>query len=217
MASPPRQGLPSFFATSICKLLVGEQPCHLEPWLKGHLNLIKRPREDTSSLVKWKAEHTEMLRAEVQRLKAEGWSCGVERWFRINGQTAILSGKPDIIAQKTGVRPKIVDLKSGQPRETDVAQVLLYILALPIAWESPAMQFDGEVVYPTHRVMVPCADAQLVKGRLFGLLRDLAKAERPAASPSEAACRFCEATEADCPDRWSAKDQKASEVATQEW
>src|ERR1700680_2269404 len=107
-----RRGLPSFWVTGLAKLLVGDQPCHLSIWAKGHLKLESGPRSSSFSV--WKTSHTTMLTAILADLKAEGWKTTVERYLRVTGQTAILAGKPDVIAQgKEGCRPKIVDAKSG--------------------------------------------------------------------------------------------------------
>lgn len=211
--STPRPGLPQFYATGLAKILVGEQPCRLEAWLKGHLNIEKRQSDFTA----YKIRHTELLTAEVERLKAEGWKVTVERFLRIKGATAILTGKPDIIAQKPNWRPKVVDVKGGAPKESDVAQVQIYMVAVPMAWNAPGMIFDGQVVYasPTLPVLVKAASIPTFKPKLFSLLRELAVyPNRPDASPSESNCRFCDVTEADCPSRWNEAD---AEVLTSEW
>ena len=196
----PRDGLPSFFATGLAKALVGEQPCLLAPWVFAHLQIEKRPR-DGSSLAQWKMNHTDRLHREVDRLKADGWTCTIERFFRLTGQTAILSGKPDIVAQKAECRPRIVDIKTGQERESDTAQVLCYMYALPIVWRAPYMQFEGQVVYPGHTVTIHPTAVDDFKSKLFALLKRLASQDRPEASPSVGSCRFCEVPESECSER----------------
>ena len=215
MPSPKRAGLPSFWVTDLAKILVGDQPCRLQAWLKGHLNLIKRPREDSASLAKWKTEHTTLLQWEISNLKVAGWTVRVEQFFRVTGQAAIVSGKTDIIAQQDGQRPVIEDCKSGAPSETHIAQLELYLTLIPMAWQSPSMIFNGEVVYPTHRVAVTPADALELKPKLFALVKQLATDVRPPASPSESACRFCEVGDDDCPDRFVARTD--ADVLTTEW
>lgn len=197
-----REGLPSFHVRSIAKLLVGEQPCYLQPWLSGHYTFAKRQREDNGALTRWKADHTKQLQEEVRALKVHGWKVQVEQFFRLTGQTAILTGKPDAICQQQGKRPLIVDVKSGQPKDSDTAQVEIYQAVIPLVWKSPAMMFDGEVVYPTHRVPVKWADAEALKPRLFELLRQLASEEWPVPNPSESACRFCSVPDSECTVRW---------------
>jgi hypothetical protein len=201
MATTKRDGLPDFWATGVAKLLVGDQPCRLRTWLPGHFKIEKRPQDDSSALTRWKIRHTEALNAAVAKFKAEGWKCQVEQFFKVHGQTAILTGKVDLITQKKDCRPTIRDAKGGEPSDADVAQVQIYQVAIPLAWNSPTMQFDGEVIYPTHTVKISAAEAQAIKPKLFALLRQLGSTERPPASPSESTCRFCEIG-SDCTERW---------------
>ena len=201
MATSQRKGLPVFWSTAIAKVLVGEQPCYLAPWLAGHHEFDKRVR-DQSSLTIWKANHTEQLTAVVERFRAEGWKCDVERFFKVAGQTAIVSGKADLIAQQPNKRPLIVDVKSGQPKESDIAQVALEMITIPMAWNSPDMIFDGQVIYSTHSVNVTRSDADALRPKLFALLKKLAIMPRPEASPSQSSCRFCDVPDEECGSRW---------------
>ena len=208
-----RVGLPYFYATGIAKALVGDQPCLLQPWLNGHFVLDKPPR--TGNFAKWKTDHTAQLQAEVDRLRRSGWTCKVEQFFRLTGQAAILGGKPDIIAQAEGQRPRIVDIKSGTPHDSDTAQVCIYQLAIPLAWKSPTMQFAGEVIYPDHRVPLTPTVAEQFREKLFALLRRLAGDVRPEATPSEGACRFCDVPDSECEARW--KEGTSVEALTAEF
>ena len=213
MPTTKRDGLPAFWTTHIAKVLVGEQPCYLAPWLSGHYKLEKSTR-DQGSMALWKANHTELLNKVIEKYRADGWKCSVEKFFRVTGQTAVISGKADLIAQQTDHRPVIVDAKSGAEKESDAAQVMIEMILIPLAWNAPAMIFDGIVDYGTYQVKVTPGQAAEMKPKLFALLKKLATMERPAASPSESACRFCEVPESKCPDRW--KDDMAP-AATEEF
>lgn len=201
MATTKRNGLPEFWSTHIAKVLSGDQPCYLAPWLTGHYKIEKRHR-DQASLAVWKSNHSEQLKATVDRYRGLGWKCTVEQYFRVTGQSAVLSGKADLICQQTEKRPLIVDVKSGEPRDSDVIQVMIEQIAIPLAWGAPVMQFDGEVVYQTHSVEISPHEAAEMKPKVFGLLKRLGTMPRPEASPSQGTCRFCDVSEADCPDRW---------------
>lgn len=205
MPTKPRDGLPEFWTTTIAKALSGDQPCLLSPWLSGHMRLEKRPREDAASLAKWKTDHTAALNDYVTRLKAQGWKCSVERYFRVEGASAILAGKADVVAQQADKRPLIVDVKTGQPRDSDLIQVMIEIVMIPIAWNSPSMLFEGEVVYRDHTVKITNAQAQEMKPKIVTLLKQLALTRRPDAAPGLAACRWCDVSEKDCPDRFNAE------------
>lgn len=201
MPNTERAGLPYFWSTGIAKALVGEKPCLLEPWVKGHFQLEKAPR--SAAMVKWNLDHTAMLTAEVDRLRAEGWRVSVEKFFRLTGKVAILGGKPDVICQGLdGKRPKIVDTKSGSPKDSDIAQVIIYCIAIPLAWDAPGLTFEGEVVYADHRVLIKAHEVGPMRERLFALLKKLGTMAQPAPSPSEAACRFCEVPDSLCGSRW---------------
>ena len=198
----PRTGLPTFWVTKIAKILAGTQPCRLEAWLGGHYILPKRTDEDQGALAVWRANHTALLDQTVARYRREGGDCDVERFFKVTGQTAIVSGKADLIVQQTDKRPVIVDCKSGEPRDSDVAQVLAEMILVPMAWNAPTMQFNGLVQYRDTSVLLVPAQAEALKGRLFEVVKDLGRTDRPVAAPSEGACRFCPVPDTVCPDRW---------------
>lgn len=212
MPTVKREGLPTFWATGIAKLLIGENPCRFEQWMKGHYRIEKVRRPDDGKLTKWKADHTEQLTQAIDRFTSQGWKCQVERYWRLTGETAIIAGKADLITTKDGSRPTIRDIKGGIPRDSDAAQVCIYQICLPLAWRSPYMQFDGEVIYPSHSVPVPHAQAMELRSQLFALLRKLAGEARPPASPSEQTCRWCDVGKADCPDRVEQGEQEPESV-----
>lgn len=212
MASTKRSGLPEFWTTTIAKALSGDQPCLLAAWLSGHYRLDKRQRENGAELAIWKTNHTAQLQAHVEKMKAEGWKCSVERFFKVTGQAAIISGKADLVVQQTDKRPRIIDIKSGTPRESDVLQVMIEMVMIPHAWNSPGMIFDGEVVYDTHTVAITPAQADQVKPRIFAMLKHLGLSRPPDAAPSSSACRFCDVSSADCPDREDADDSERQPV-----
>jgi hypothetical protein len=212
--SPKRAGLPEFWVTWIAKLLVGDQPCHFEAWVKGHYR-IKKSLKDSAQLAQWRTQHTALLDEAVCIYRAEGWRCSVEKYVRLTGQTAVLTGKPDLVAQRANDRPRIIDVKGGEPKEVHVTQVLVYMVALPLAWRSPSMQFAGKVMYTTHEVDLKPSDADAIKPRLFALLKSLGSENRPAPAPSEQNCKFCDVSEVDCPQRWS--EEQEPSVLVSEW
>lgn len=208
MASTLRNGLPEFWTTALAKALSGDQPCHLAPWLAAHYRLEKRERDDESQakLAKWKADHSAMLTSQVEKMRSEGWKVDVERYFKTHGQKANVAGKADIVAQKADVRPLIVDVKSGSPRDSDVLQVIVEMILIPMAWEK-RMIFSGLVVYPTHEVNIKASEAEELKPRLFALIKKLSITTRPDPSPGKLQCKFCDVSEFDCPDRWKETDE----------
>lgn len=195
--------LPVFWATQIAKVLVGEQPCLLSPWAKAWKSYEPQPRHDQAALTLWKAKHTGLLAATRSRLTGEGWRLDVERFWQVTGHAAIVKGKADLVCQQKGKRPLVVDAKGGAPRDSDLAQVLIYMVMLPIAWNKPHIVFDGRVVYETHEVPLTPAQADELRPRLMEMLRRLGKPEPPEATPGRDACRWCEVPDSICAVRYT--------------
>jgi len=204
MATPKRAGLPSFWSTTIAKVLAGDMPCLLSPWHRGHYNWPKRPQAPSMAL--WKAKHTDLLQQTHAAYRAEGWRCQLESFFKVEGGTAVVSGKADLICQQKDKRPLIVDVKTGDPRESDVIQVLLEMVMIPLAWGSPSMQFAGRVIYapPLPAVDLTPAQATEMAPRIFAMLKKLGTMPQPEPSPGEHTCQFCEIPDGDCDARWKA-------------
>ena len=211
--SEPRKGLPYFWVTGIARALVGESTCLLQPWLKAHYQLEKQP--SSVNLVTWKAEHTTMVSARAEALAKSGYAVKVEdqNWFRLTGTTAILAGKPDLIGSRDGTF-LVDDCKTGEPRDSDIVQVAIYLLAIPLAWNRPGMLVSGALTYRNATVVVSTEQAEALKANVFGLVRRLASTVPPEALPSGRECGWCEVTKADCPARI---DQDERPVTTLEF
>lgn len=186
------------------KLLVGDNSCEWASWFKAHtMNYAKMPTN--FNLAGWKMNHTALLDQIKLQLIAEGQTVRIENQnaFRLHGHTgAILSGCPDIIAISNG-KGIIYDAKTGQPSVSDIAQVMIYMWAMPLAFPSyKEMLFDGIVVYNDHQIEIPhtTIDADF-KDRLVSLIRRVAADIAPIKVPSSLECKLCELTSADCPER----------------
>ena len=202
----PRPGLPNFWVTSIAKALSGDQPCLLSPWLAGRFKFDEEP--ESAQMAKWKADHAAMLRDEAQRLAEEGWSVKQEAFFRVDGQHAIISGKADIIARKKDCRPRIIDCKSGRPRQSDTTQVLIEMVLIPMFYKSPTMQFEGDVIYQSlNSIVLSPSDAEAIRPKLFALLKQLGTMARPAPIPGRDACQFCKVPDAECGQRYRDEEE----------
>src|SRR5262245_59742284 len=177
--------LPSFWVTHLAKVLIGENPCLLQPWL---LSRYKWPKTVSAGMSAWKEAHTRALRELADQYRRNGYKVDLERFYRVTGQTAVLSGKADLIATKAGERPLVIDVKTGVGRDCDVAHVVITMLMLPLAWNVD-MTFSGLVVYPEREgVDVTARQAAELRSKVFSLLRELATMDRPAPSPGRDAC-----------------------------
>lgn len=201
--------LPSFYASSLAKVLSGDAPCLRPIWLFSR-GAEKRPDDDKGTLATWRADHSKLIRRAVEAAVKNGWKPQVEAWIQVTGTHAVIKGKVDLIAQKAGERPRVVDCKGGTPRDADVTQVLLYQKLVPLSWKSPSMQFDGSVWYgetvpPTRTTP---AQADQLWPRAAELVRTLAlQAEPPDPLPSKSACRFCAVRDVDCTARFKDDDE----------
>lgn len=211
MASEKRQGLPEFWTSHLAKILSGDQPCELATWAPAHFKLPKRPRSDEGALAEWRARHTELLRTTDEVYRQQGWKTDKERYFKVVGTHAVLVGKVDLIAQKTDCRPVIIDTKGGKERSSDVTQVLIEMIGIPMAWNAPTMRFDGKVVYSESNVVqISAWDADKLKPKLVTLLKRLGMMQKPPEpSPSESACKYCEVPDDLCSQRVSGGPQEA--------
>ena len=97
-------------------------------------------------------QHTQLLYDVRDRLEAEGHSATTERanWFRLEGNAgAQVGGQAGLVAVTPDEQVTVYDVQTGAQRDSDVAQVMIYMYALPLvtdslwAGESP----DGRLVY----------------------------------------------------------------------
>ena len=195
---------PYIWATWLARLLAGESSCEWAGWFRAHYQDWTKPPSEFDS-AKWMMDHTALVneaRASREKLGYEVFTED-QNFFRLQGATATLAGKPDLIAVK-GNDLVIADAKTGKPSPHHAVQVLTYMYAVPRALEQfRGMEFRGHVIYPDGKnVGIPVSglDRKFID-RLGSLIRRLAD-EKPARRvPSASECRFCDITAADCPER----------------
>jgi hypothetical protein len=209
-----RRVSPYVWTTWLSKLLVGDQSCEWATWFRTH---HERYEKAPSSLdaAGWKMAHTALLDRKYRQLVEANHSVSMEgqNKFSLKGKCATLGGKPDLIGLNgTGT---ICDIKTGQPKPSDHAQVLIYMWAVPRALPRyQGMRFDGLVVYPDHEIKIPAeaVDAAFV-GNLAGLIKRVS-AEAPARRvPSAGECKFCDLTVKDCTERVEAETEELMTTA----
>jgi CRISPR/Cas system-associated exonuclease Cas4 (RecB family) len=196
------------FVTWLAKTLAGS-PCLYSPWFRAHYQYA-RFEEQASDLVGWNRQHTALMAAIQQELEEVGWTCTVEEEnaFKLQGRTAVLAGKPDLIGRLEAyadhpARVLVVDGKTGQPRDSDIWQVLIYLWALQRARSDLMGALEGEVRY-AHGSSVSVTDADLTPDKVHAIVAAIAviAGERPPAkAPSREICRFCNIGPRDCPER----------------
>jgi hypothetical protein len=195
-----RRENPYIWVTWLTKLLSGESQCEWSAWFRAHHQDYAKSQEGAPA--RWQLEHAALVRARRDQLRAEGYDVFVEEdnSFRRVGKTGIMvSGKPDLVAFRDD-QGLIEDCKTGQPRDSDAAQVLIYLLLFPVGSPRYArMRFSGRVVYRDTKLDVPPESLDDAFRERFVTLVQKVGGEKPLAkSPSWADCRFCGIGAAEC-------------------
>ena len=204
MAQLRRNG-PYFWVTWLTKLLAGENTCEWAAWFKAqHESGSWKQVPNSFDLTLWQMKHTARLHEAVEQWEGRGFSVLTENSnaFTLNGTSATLGGKPDLIARQ-GNSGTIVDIKTGKPSPSHNVQVLIYMFAVPKAVQQHhGVHFDGQVVYTDHVVDIPASavDDDFIE-TLSRMIRRLASKTPPGKAPSLAECGFCNITSTDCPER----------------
>ena len=202
------------WVTWLSRLLVGDASCEWASWFKAHhIGHVRASRD--FSLATWKMHHTRLLNDVRDRLEADGHTLSIERenWFNLMGASgAMIAGQPDLVAVAPDGQPTVYDIKTGAQRDSDVAQVMIYMFALPLTpgsrWKG--QKLDGRLIYKdgTEKyIPVSAVDDDFREG-LFDLIRRVVS-DRPARRvPSPAECNWCDLTDLDCPERMESEVPK---------
>ena len=209
MPTTPR-AFPYIWTTWLTKLLTGESSCEWAAWFKAHHQGWQRQPSDFDT-ARWRIDHTALLTETKRKFEDSGYDVHVEAQnaFRLQGRTATLAGQPDLIIPSRGDHLIIVDAKTGAERASHVAQVMIYMYALPRALEQYRnARIAGEFHYPNRIQRVPTGGLdQGFINRLVTLLHRVAAPDAPQAVPSPAECHFCDITTEDCPERVDAEPE----------
>ena len=196
---------PYIWVTWLPKLLSGQTSCEWASWFKAqHYSDSWTRMPSDFDLTRWLTAHTALLNESRVTWERKGYSALTEgqNHFTLRGDSAVLAGKPDLVARK-GDGVKIIDAKTGRPSPADALQVMIYMYALPRALERyRGLKLTGQVAYSDHVVNIPAEAVDEAFVRNMGQLITRLASEMPARRvPSPGECRFCEITPADCPER----------------
>lgn len=208
-----RRASPYVWATWLSKLLVGDQSCEWATWFRTHHERYEKAPFSFDA-TGWRLAHTALLDRKCRQLIEAGHDVRVEgqNKFTLQGNCATLGGKPDLISLNGS--GTICDIKTGQPKPSDHAQVMIYMWAAPRLPRYRGVRFDGLVVYPDHEVPIPAeaVDSAFVEN-MAALIRRVSAEEPARRVPSPDECKFCDLTLKDCHERAEAKSE---EVVTTE-
>ena len=201
----PRDGL-YVWVTWLSKLMSGDVQCHWGAWFKTHYTGYRTQPVD-AQLANWTVEHNQYLTDLAKERKALGEVIYKEdqNRFRVRrGSGLVIAGKPDLIAyNRTTEQFKTYDVKTGNQRQSDIIQVMLYCYCLPYALTIyRGSKLDGCVVYKTDRVEVPSKMVDdAFTGRAVYFLNILESHDPPDKCPSSVECQYCDLGSSDCPER----------------
>ena len=211
----PREA-PYIWATWLPRLLTGEQSCEWAVWFKARYQDWTRPPSEFNQ-TEWMLNHTALLNKRKANWKHGGFDVNIEgqNSFALRGRSATLAGQPDLITQRDG-QAVIVDVKTGQESASHVVQVMIYLYAIPRAFEQyRTLKLRGQVTYDDHtvRITAEAVDDQFIQN-LGALIRRLAADQPPARLPSPQECRFCDISALDCPERMDEGSEPAGRTTT---
>lgn len=207
---------PYLYVTWLSSLLSGDRSCEWSVWFKAHYqDFDKVPRDFDSA--RWNQEHTALLNRKRVELEELGHEVYVEAQnkFNLRGSAATLGGKADLVGISDDmVDPwcTVYDAKTGRPKDSDIAQVQIYMWALPLAVPRfKGLEFNGCLVYATHEEHIPASTiTSAFIGRVSALIKRLASPDPARKIPAAGECRWCEITSGDCPERIDSAEYTAS-------
>lgn len=210
---------PFVWTTWLTPLVAGESHCWYALWYKAHHQYAKvaEAPEQQEKLTRWKSNHAAVVQDRVERLRAEGWAVTVEdqNKFYVRGDSATLSGCPDIIATM-GQIGRVEDVKTGRYRDQHNWQVITYMLyaPLPRGVERPPMgmlvtppppMLESRALFNRHAAGVELHQAPYVVVQISHAAADAAARQRigsamraagaptpPQATPSPGECGRCD-------------------------
>jgi len=206
---------PYVWPSWVSKVLGGDTKCTYQAWFKAHYVYRKTANDSCDNCANSKVPcldpdtcradffaqytkaHDAMVVERAERLQEDGWTVRTEdeAAFRLQGQLGDLSGKPDIVAMR-GDEVVVYDAKSGNPRDSDHWQVLLYILALPLTWLKGFKTLHGKVEY-RHGTVPVRSLGDKERERILAVLREAMGPTPPAPKPSIRDCRYCDIASCD--------------------
>ena len=202
---PSRRESTYVWVTWVNRLLSCEDYCEWSSWFRANYEGNSYKKEPSNfDTAKWHMEHTALLLKTRQKFEDDGYEVFIQNQnrVRLQGQTAMLSGVPDLIGL-SGSIGVVVDVKTGQPSPSHSTQVLMYMYAL----EKHDSRFkdvsvEGRIVYSDHDVFIPAGSVtEKFVSSLGSLMRRLSS-EIPAVKvPSEQECAYCPITTEDCEER----------------
>ena len=207
-----RSSGPYIWVTWLTKLLVGENSFEWASWFKAqHESGSWNKLPSDIDFTKWKIRHTEALNGIRDELKTQRFSVSLEgqNKFSLRGGTAVLGGQPDLVAVGSGMSAgTIVDVKTGRPRSSHNAKLILYMSAVLRALDRyKGFTVNGKLVSQDREVSIPASevDSEFVAS-VASLIPRIASSDPPIRVQSISECRYCDISSVDCQERAAGDD-----------
>jgi len=197
---------PYIWVTWLTPFLAGESYCQWALWFQANYKFEKLESNFNSD--EWRIKHARLVNARVDELQDEGYSVYVENEnsFTITGKNRItkVAGKPDIVADD-GNEIIVEDCKTGKHKLSDIMQVLIYMLLLPLPGGAPhckERKLNGRLVYNNTKMDIDSDHFNEDFKADFRKFVDIASnSSAPKKTPSFKECRYCKIPKTFCPDR----------------
>ena len=196
---------PYIWTTWLSPLLAGDTHCEWAAWFQSNYKFEK----EQSYFNDWIVQHERLLDRRVQELESEGFTVYIEdeNKFTITGRDKItkVAGKADIVAIK-GNQAIVEDCKTGKRRNSDVMQVLIYMLLLPAPGgpkHCKGLNFDGRLVYNDCVMDIDSLMLdEAFKADFRRLVSAISNSEPGRKAPSLRECRYCKISSNYCPEKF---------------
>ncbi len=127
-----------------------------------------------------------------------------ENWFEVTGREHVVkvSGKPDILAIR-GKGAFVEDCKTGRKKNSDLYQILLYLLLLPVSGTKyRGLSWKGRLVYPDSVMEIQSAQVdEEFRAQFREAIATLSSTIPARKVPSFQTCHYCDISAQYCPER----------------
>lgn len=192
---------PFIWATWLTKLISGEAKCEWSLWFRARHYYQKL--ESGTSLEGWTKEHDALVEWRANKLREAGLKPRIEQSFTVNGRSATVKGKADIVYEADGVT-WIEECKTGKRRDADHVQAILYMWFAEL---NGARVTQARVVYKDEIVDVSRTRMPAVREAALRLVALSTQQNPPPRNPSQLECRSCNVGHFYCKDRVTSEDE----------
>jgi hypothetical protein len=186
--------------------MAGDVQCQWAAWFRSHFTAYTKSPSDFH-LATWTVEHNKCLDQLCTECTAQSstYFKETQNKFTVRRKEMTIEGVPDLIVLEKDKSYTVYDVKTGQPKNSDVIQVMLYMSFLPYSTSGiyKGKTINGCVTYKNGEKtpVPPDALSETFQGQISHFLNILDRIEQPKRIPSYLECRYCDITSQDCADR----------------